>query len=101
MGDTGSSTAVDTLRRCVQRVGPLPLVVAGRITAPLARTRLVMAICIIGHTPFINIGLANEIKPPRHAQEPCRGELSAITAEPSWRARWPSTPPGLSCGILK
>ena len=54
MGDTGSSTAVDTIRRCVRRVSPLPLVVAARITAVLARARLVMAICIIvGHTPFI------------------------------------------------
>src|SRR5216684_1604838 len=36
-----------------------------------------------------------------HDQEPCRGELSAITAEPSWRAPCPSTSPGLSCGILQ
>src|SRR5438477_4692059 len=36
-----------------------------------------------------------------HDQEPCRGDLSAITAEPSPRAPCPSTPPGLSCGILQ
>ena len=54
MGDTTSTTAVDTIRRCVRRVSPLLLVVAARITAVSARARLVMAICIIvGHTPFI------------------------------------------------
>src|SRR5262249_32760692 len=34
-------------------------------------------------------------------QEPCRTELSAITAEPSWRSPRPSTPSGSSCGILQ
>jgi hypothetical protein len=38
--------------------------------------------------------------PKSHDQEPCRGELSAITAAPSWHGPCPSTPLRLSCGIL-
>ena len=38
--------------------------------------------------------------PKSQDQEPCRGELSAITAAPSWHGPCPSTPLRLSCGIL-